>query len=196
MAGEAVDVADVARVVAAVEAAYVAHGRGGALELGAWDAVAVAGAAGAISSKFLAVGTPRSMGFIGCGAVAAAMLAAHRVVFAAAAPRELRCAGDDAAAFAAAHGGRVTSAEEACACDIVCIAQAGAPPGLPRAWFRGGTHVIVAEGAGVIGGEVRAASKRVDDRVASAGAWGTLGEVAAGIKDGRELDELTLYERG
>jgi ornithine cyclodeaminase/alanine dehydrogenase-like protein (mu-crystallin family) len=106
------------------------------------------------------------------------------VVFAAAAPRELRCAGDGADAF----GGRVTSVAEACACDIVCVTQPEVAPTLQRAWFRRGTHVIA---FGPLDPDVLDGAKiTYDDQP---GGWGTLGEVAAGIKDGRELDELTVY---
>ncbi len=190
-----------ADVLAIVEAAYVSQARGGATPasaVAATDPVALAcaAAAGAISSKFMAVGAPRSMGFVGCGGLAAALLDAHRVVFAAAAPRELRCAGADADHFVAAHGGRPTSVEEACACDIVCVTARDAAPALRRAWIRRGTHVIVL-GAGALDEDVRAGARVIVDDPPAVDApqvCGTLGEIAAGLKDGRELDEVTIYQ--
>src|SRR5689334_18813258 len=77
-------------------------------------------AAGAVASRFLAVGAPRSFGLVIDTATqvdaAALALAAHRTWFD---PREVRCAavGAGAEELAAATGGRVASADEALACD-------------------------------------------------------------------------------
>jgi ornithine cyclodeaminase/alanine dehydrogenase-like protein (mu-crystallin family) len=132
---------DIARAVAAVEEALVAAGRGAvpiATEPSPTRLAIAAGATSAIASRFLAVGTPRSIGLIGTGAVARASLAAHRVLFA---PREIRIAdGPAAQALADEVHGRVTTL--------------------------------------------------------SAGVYGTLGEIAAGLKDGRQLDEITLFLAG
>lgn len=208
----------VADAIIAIEDALVAHGRGlmraapevliaapgaavlgdpgGGAALAILDAGAIAalrtGAAGAVASKFLAVGTPRSIGLVGCGLDARVLLAAHRVVFA---PREIRCADPDAeiaARFAADCGGRATSIEEACACDIVCTTVAGAAL-VRRAWIRRGTHLNAMTGTGVLDDDVLEGSKLVTVEATGA-TWGTLGEVAAGIKDGRELDEVTAFD--
>ena len=132
--------------VLAVERAYVAAASGAALPITvAADPPARAqaiAAAGAVASRFLAVGTPRSFGIIIDGAddVAAAALAltAHRTWFA---PRDVRCASTTAgdAALATATNGRVTSVDEALACDIVNVYASQlriAPTQLRR-----GTHV-------------------------------------------------------
>ncbi|MCB9559154.1 MAG: ornithine cyclodeaminase family protein [Kofleriaceae bacterium] len=181
-----------------------------------WLTAVRTGAAGAVASKFLAVGTPRSIGFVGCGVQAQVLLDAHRVLFA---PRELRCADvrpDAAAAFAAANGGRVTSTEEACACDIVCTSTPGVAPVVRRAWLRRGTHVNAmgadAPGKQELDVDVLDGAKLVIDdheqathsgelnvawsqgRLGDAQLYGTLGEIAAGFKDGRELDELTIFD--
>jgi len=210
----------VADAITAIEDALVAHGRGlmraapevlvaapGAAVLGdpirgealaIIDAAAIAalrtGAAGAVASKFLAVGTPRSIGLVGCGLDARVLLAAHRVVFA---PREIRCADPDAAIaarFAADCGGRVTSIEEACACDIVCTTTAANLAVVRRAWIRRGTHLNAMSGVGAFDDDALDGAKRVTVSPAAGATWGTLGEVAAGIKDGRELDEITVLD--
>lgn len=171
---------DVAVAIAAAERALVTLARGpteGELD----DRVAELALAAtcAVSSHFFGVTASRSIGLVGCGPIAALHLAAHRVRHA---PRELRCADLDPAraeAFAIAHGGRVTSIAEACACDLVCVSLAGAS--IERAWVRGGTHLNVTEGA-------------IDDALrAFSHMWGTLAEVAAGLKDGRQLDEITVF---
>lgn len=209
--------------IAAVEAALVADGRGLPAVISLVDDPVVltlaCGAAGAIASKFLAVGTPRSIGLVGCGPRAAALLTAHRAIFPA--PRDVRCADSDpalAARFAAAHGGRVTTIEEACACDIVCTTTDARAPIVRAAWVRRGTH-INAMGAGgddrhelelellrtaklVVGdrgetrraGELRAAW--AVNAIHQSQLWATLGEICAGIVDGRELDEITIYDGG
>jgi hypothetical protein len=188
-------------VVSAAEAAYVAALRdpsappgyawNGALvtiadpptllDAGAVDGLAIA-AAFATAARFLAVGTPRSIGFVGGGELAPVVLAAHRVWFA---PRELRCAG-----FAGETiGGRDVTIEEACACDIVCVLEPAVR--VEASWIRRGTHVALTE-VDSLDREVVSSAKLVGDEPLD-GAWGTLSEVAAGVKDGRELDEITVY---
>ena len=125
---------DLATIVPAVEAACAA-GR-------PWPALApevARAAAGAVASRFLSVGTPRSIGLVAPLPLARLALAAHRVYFA---PRELR---SDDPEVAAALGGRATSLAEACACDLVCIARPDAV--IAAAWIRRGTH-LDAMGAG------------------------------------------------
>jgi len=181
-----------------------------------WLTAVRTGAAGAVASKFLAVSTARSFGFVGCGAQAQVLLDAHRVSFA---PRDLRCADIDAEAarrFADKNGGRVTTVEEACACDIVCTTTPGRGPVVRRAWIRPGTH-INAMGADAPGKQeldeelLLAAMLVVDDRHQAAHSgeinvayakrvidernlYGTLGEIVAGLKDGRQRDEITLFD--
>lgn len=148
------------------------------------NAVAAA-AAGAVASRFLAVGTPRSIGFVGSVAACALSLAAHRVWFQ---PSDLRCAGMPEAEgtdLAAALGGRAVSLAEALAADIVCV---HAPIALEAAQLRRGTHVN-ALAAVSLAEELRAKAELTDEPTG-------LPALAAGLRDGRQLDELTIFVGG
>jgi hypothetical protein len=179
--------------VHAAERAYVAAAVGGGAAVGDGAAVAAASphrayaiaAAGAVASRYLAVGTPRSFGIViddaADAADAALSLVAHRTWFA---PRDVRCAAitGGAAELAEATGGRVVSLDEALACDIVNIHAAQlriAPSQLRR-----GTHVNALR-LDVFDPEVLALATVVRE----AG----LPALAAGLVDGRQLDELTVF---
>jgi hypothetical protein len=142
-------------------------------------------AAGAVASRYLAVGTPRSFGIV-IDAVtevdaATLSLTAHRTWFA---PREIRCAatGTGAAELAAATGGRVVSIDEALACDIVNVYSTRVR--ILPAQLRRGTHVN-AVSADSFDPELLALATVVHE----AG----LPALAAGLVDGRQLDELTVF---
>jgi ornithine cyclodeaminase/alanine dehydrogenase-like protein (mu-crystallin family) len=158
----------VADWVFAVERAYA---NGETVASGARDPRTLA-AAGAVASRYLAVGTPRSFAIVGDGAIS---LDAHRTWFA---PRDLRCTDDK---VAAAVGGRVVSLAEALAADIVCIHT---PLALAAAQLRRGTHVN-ALAAVELDADLRKLATVVDDR--------GLASIAAGLVDGRQLDELTVF---
>ena len=113
----------------------------------------------AIASRFLAVGTPRTIGLVGPAALADACLEAHHVYFA---PTEVRR--DDLRA--------------ACAADIVCIVG---DVTVDASWLRAGTHVNLMRGR--VDGASRAIV--VDDAALAA--------LVCGLRDGRQLDELTVY---
>jgi len=142
-------------------------------------------AAGAIASRYLAVGTPRSFGIVidAITEVDAAMLSltAHRTWFA---PRDIRCAATDtgAAELAAATGGRAVSVDEALACDIVNVYSTRVR--ITPAQLRRGTHVN-AVSADVFDLELLTLATVVHE----AG----LPALAAGFVDGRQLDELTVF---
>lgn len=144
----------------------------------------------AVAAKFLAVGTPRTMGLVGLRDQAPAIVAAQRAY---AAPRELRVFDGSpvaAARIAEAVGGRVASLVEACACDIVV---ARGPVSIRREWIRGGTLVTALDRDVVIEPALLAAAV-VYTAGAPAGVVGhaTLAQVAAGLVDGRVLDEITV----
>jgi hypothetical protein len=172
----------VAEWVLAVERAYVAATRTGvpaprenryahALEM-------ARGAAAALASHHLAVASPRSFGLVIDDLVAASVVTeAHLVWFT---PRDIRCTD---AAVAAACGGRVVSIAEALACDIVCV-QAGTR--IAAGQLRRGTHVNVL-GTGVIDPEIVAT---ITDEPNG------LPALAAGLVDGRHLDEITIFIAG
>jgi hypothetical protein len=141
-------------------------------------------AAGAVASRFLAVGTPRSFGIVIDSPVdvdaAALALLAHRTWFD---PRDIRCAAtvDGAAALATATTGRVVSVPEALACDIVIVYSASAL--VTPTLLRRGTHLNVLH-AHVLDPALHQLATIVDEA--------TLPALAAGLIDGRQLDEITI----
>lgn len=167
--------------VHAVERAYVAAATSGARAqpavTGSQDPRARA-AAGAVASHYLAVGTPRSIGLVG-GRDALYSLEAHRTWFQ---PTDVRCTDD---AVAAEAGGRVVALAEALTADIVCIHE---PMPLAASQLRRGTHVnALADVA--IDDELRALATIADEPRG-------LPALAAGLVDGRQLDELTVFVAG
>jgi hypothetical protein len=70
------------------------------------------------------------------------------------------------------------------------------PIRIERAWIRGGTHLDA--GPAALDEALLAAAKVVVGArdVTLTHMWGTLAEVAAGVKDGRELDEITIFVAG
>jgi ornithine cyclodeaminase/alanine dehydrogenase-like protein (mu-crystallin family) len=161
-------------------AAAIAPAHGAAAEL----AAVAAAAAGAVASRFLAVGTPRSIGLVGDPAACALSLAAHRVWFQ---PADIRWASSTSgdADRAAELGGRAVSQGEALAADIVCL---HAPLSLEAARLRRGTHVN-ALAAVALDDELRALATIIDEPAG-------LPALAAGLRDGRQLDELTVFLAG
>ena len=176
--------------VHAAERAYVAAATGGAVSASApaisadHQARAIA-AAGAIASHYLAVGTPRSFGIIIAGpadvSAAALSLVAHRAWFA---PRDIRCASTTSGAdeLAASTSGRATSLDEALACDIVNIYAPALH--ISPAQLRRGTHVN-ALSLDIFDPELLTLATVVREA--------QLPSLAAGLVDGRQLDELTLF---
>ncbi|HEY0191628.1 MAG TPA: hypothetical protein VGC42_10950 [Kofleriaceae bacterium] len=189
--------------VHAAERAYVAAATGGAAAAAApATAASPAGAtsaspaaaehraralaaAGAIASHYLAVGTPRSFGIVIAGpadvAAAALSLVAHRAWFQ---PRDLRCASLTTGAdeLASATAGRVVSLDEALACDIVNVYATALH--ISPAQLRRGTHVN-ALAIDIFDPELLAFATVVREA--------QLPSLAAGLVDGRQLDELTLF---
>ncbi|MBA3818143.1 MAG: hypothetical protein H0X17_04580 [Deltaproteobacteria bacterium] len=171
--------------VHAVEGAYVTAATGGSVPRGGSPAELprARAALGAIASHYLAVGTPRTLGLIATAdGIAGAVLsvAAHRAWFT---PREIRCA--DLAELATAAGGVVASLAETLACDIVCV---HAPLEIRAAQLRRGTHVNVL-GGGTIDADLRSLATVAEEAR-------DLGALAAGLVDGRQLDELTVFIAG
>ena len=131
--------------------------------------------AGAIASHFLAVTTARSFALVG-GDESVQSLLAHRTWFE---PRDIRCT---SGSVAAAVTGRQVPLVEALAADIVCIHE---PMTLQASQLRRGTHVNAL------------ANVRLDDELEKLATIVTeskgLHDLAAGIVDGRQLDELTVF---
>ncbi|MBL0212464.1 MAG: hypothetical protein IPQ07_01020 [Myxococcales bacterium] len=181
--------------VFAVERAYVAAATGVApTEIGAPSPPSLHdellpkayAAAGAVASRYLAVGTPRSLGLVVHGAesaeAGALSHAAHATWFL---PRDVRVTGLGADGLAHSLGGHVVPLEEALACDIVCV---HAPIAIAAAQLRRGTHVNVLANATLDSDLTKLAT--VTREVPG------LGELAAGLVDGRQLDELTVFVIG
>jgi hypothetical protein len=145
-------------------------------------------AAGAVASRHLAVAAPRSFGIVIDVATqvdaAALSLVAHQTWFA---PHDIRCAAIGAGAedLAAATGGRVVPVAEALACDIVTVHAAYAR--LTPDSLRRGTHVNILW-AGVLDPELY--------RLARVTREPDLPALAAGLIDGRQLDEITIFVIG
>jgi hypothetical protein len=171
--------------VFAVERAYVAAAtrgnpkRGNPSELDDPKNLPRARAAiGAVASRYLAVGTPRTLGLVAEPATfeeAALSVTAHRTWFS---PREIRCA---ESVLAHGTGGVLATLDEVLACDIVCVHS---PIAIRAGQLRRGTHVNVL------------ATATLDDdlrRLAMVTSEAGLGALAAGLVDGRQLDELTVF---
>jgi hypothetical protein len=136
--------------------------------------------AGAVASRYLAVGTPRSFALIGDDPAIACSLEAHRTWFA---PRDVRCTSAQVAAVI--DGARVVALDEALASDIACV---HAPLTLAARQLRRGTHVnALAEVE--LTPELRALAVIVDEICG-------LPALAAGLVDGRQLDEITIFVAG
>ena len=164
--------------VLAVERAYVAAATSAAPPRGDSDPSRARAAAGAVASRYLAVSTPRSFALIGdLGAVLS--LDAHRTWFA---PSDLRCTSE---AVARAVGGRVVTIAEALAADIVCIHE---PLALAATQLRRGTHVNALADV-TLDEDLRAVATICDEPRG-------LPTLAAGLVDGRKLDEITVFVAG
>jgi hypothetical protein len=176
---------ELAEVVRAVERAYVAAATGGAPATLAMPPLAPAlafAAAAAVAARFLAIGTPRSVGLVGATAADRDRLLTCHAVWFAPFP-ELRVDTDDA--LVSAPGARRVSTAEALACDLVLVLRADAP--IASASIRAGTHLSLAPGV-TVDAALRARAIWHDDAA--------LAQVAAGIVDGRQLDEVTVFAAG
>ncbi len=139
-------------------------------------------AIGAVASRYLAVGTPRTMGLIIASPdqVSDAQLSvdAHRTWFA---PRELRCATVDGSHVTTF--GDPATITEALACDIVCI---HVPLTVKTSKLRRGTHLNALAACTLDSDLVADVTPEVPG----------LGKLAAGLVDGRQLDEITVFQAG
>lgn len=124
-------------------------------------------AQGAVASRYLAVDTPRSLAVIGDGLLS---IEAHTTWFT---PKDLR-------STTGLPGTRQVPLAEALTADIVCIHE---PLAIPAGGLRRGTHVNCL--AAVTLPEDLVAQRYDDVR--------DLPALAAGLIDGRVLDELTIF---
>lgn len=152
------------------------------------EAIAAASAC-AVAARFLAVGKPRSLGVISDDPRrAAVLLAGHRVWHA---PSDVRWAGTAAGdAGVLALGGRAVSVEEALMADIVCV---DVPLLVENRAVRRGSHLnLLADGAEAEDELARRAQCYGETMEGAPAKTATLGDLAAGLIDGRQLDEITL----
>lgn len=174
------------------------------------------GAAGAVASRHLAVRSPRSIGIIGCGVQARFLLEAHRALYGSLGVFASDVSTDSMMRFNAEMGCHVGSVQVAASSDIVLTCTPARGPVLKREWIRAGTH-INAMGADAPGKQeldpaILHQAKVVLDDLAQATEsgevnvplhngsyrreqiYGTIGEVVAGSKKGREGDEITVFD--
>ena len=126
-----------------------------------------AAAAGAVASRYLAVGTPRSLAIIGNGPLS---IDAHTTWFT---PKDIR-------STTGLPGTRQVPLAEALTADIVCIHE---PLTIPAGALRRGTHV---NALAPITLPEDLVAQRYDEAK-------DLPALAAGLIDGRVLDELTIF---
>jgi alanine dehydrogenase len=174
------------------------------------------GAAAAVASKHLAIKSPATIGFIGCGVQARALLAGHRAMYGNF--RAIMADVSVAAAerFAKEAGGFTASMDQAGSCDIICTSTPSRSPVLFRSYVGISTH-INAMGADAPGKQeldpriLQDATVVLDDMAQATesgevnvplhtGAYrreqifGTLGEIVAGMKRGRVGTEITVFD--
>ncbi len=164
--------------VHAAERAYVAVATGGAAVPATPSSPRALAAAGAVASHYLAVGTPRSISLVG-GDDAVHSLVAHRTWFN---PTDVRCTSGSVAAMV---GGRLVPLAEALTADIVCIHTTMQ---LAASQLRRGTHVNALAPV-ELDDELKKLATIVDEPKG-------LPAMAAGLVDGRQLDELTVFVAG
>jgi ornithine cyclodeaminase/alanine dehydrogenase len=174
------------------------------------------GAAAAVASKHLAVKSPATIGFIGCGVQARHLLAAHRAVYTGFRAIMADASAEAAEKFAKEAGGFTATMDQAGSCDIICTATPARTPVLFRSYVGISTH-INAMGADAPGKQeldprlLQDAVVVLDDMAQATesgevnvplhtGAYlrrqiyGTLGEIVAGKKPGRTGTEITIFD--
>lgn len=160
------------------------------LSAAALEAIA-AGSACAVAARFLAVGKPRSLGVLCDDPIrAVALWAGHRVWHQ---PSDVRVFGG-AADELVARGGRAVTAAEALTADIVCVDVAMT---LENRLVRRGSHLnLLAPGVEVEAELSDRALCYAETMLGAPAKTATLGDLAAGLRDGRQLDEITLLFAG
>lgn len=203
-----------------VMAVYVLNDPANAFPLAVMDGTLLTalrtGAAGAVASKYLAQGAPKTISFIGCGAQAHTLHGAHQVVFDGFESLAHDRNAATAERFAARVGARVVSLEEAAGADIVCTATPSRAPFVQAQWIHAGAH-INAMGADAPGKRelstetLTSAAVYIDDIHQATGSGeinvplaagdfslddiaGTLGEVVAGVLPKPTLTTTTIFD--
>lgn len=145
-----------------------------------------AAAAAAVAARYLSVGKPRSLGIIAEDPQRAYVLwLGHRVWHQ---PVDVRWAGPASASaeLLARCGGRAAPLAEALTADVVCV---DVELTVELTQVRRGSHLTLVRADAAP--ELAARAICVGEAMSGA-ATVTLGELAAGLRDGRQLDEITL----
>ena len=175
------------------------------------------GAAAAVASKYLAVKTPATVGFIGCGVQARKLLAAHRALYSGFRAVMADVSAEAAEKFAKEAGGFAASVDQAGSCDIICTSTPSRAPVLHRSYVGISTHinamgadapgkqeldtallkksrVVVDEwGQASHAGEINVAVEKAG--YARKDIAGQLGEILAGGKPGRTgAADITIFD--
>ena len=128
-----------------VMAVYVLNDPASAFPLAIMDGTLLTalrtGAAGAVASKHLARGIPKTIAFVGCGTQAYTLHGTHQVVFQGFESLAYDRNDTTAQRFADQVGARVVSLEEAAGADIVCTATPSRTPLVEAQWIQPGAHI-------------------------------------------------------
>ncbi len=174
------------------------------------------GAAAAVASKVLAIKSPATIGFIGCGVQARALLKAHKTLYGGFRALMFDAVPSAAEAFAKERGGFTASVDQAASCDIVCTSTPSRAPVVFRSYIGISTHInamgadapgkqeldpkILAEATVVLDDLAQATESGEVNVPLHAGTYrreqihGTLGEIVAGKKPGRVGTEITVFD--
>ncbi len=174
------------------------------------------GAAGAVAAKYLAHPTPQVVGFVGCGVQAHTLHDALRVVFPNFEVQAFDLNDKAAKTFAEKAGGKCATLEQTAGSDIVCTATPSRSPLLRRAWIQDGAHINAmgadAPGKQELDPQILLDAKLVIDELHQATSSGEinkpfsegtitpaaihadLGEIVAGLKPGREGNEISVFD--
>ncbi|MGB3049509.1 MAG: ornithine cyclodeaminase family protein [Polyangiales bacterium] len=203
-----------------VMAVYVLNDPANAFPLAIMDGTLLTslrtGAAGAVASKHLAQRSPKTIGFVGCGAQAYTLHGTHQVVFDGFESLAYDRNEATAAAFADRVGARVVSLAEAAGADILCTATPSRTPLVKPEWVHRGAH-INAMGADAPGKQelatelLQSSAVYIDDIHQATGSGeinvplaagdieveqlaGTLGEVVARLLPKPDVSTTTIFD--
>ncbi|MCC6028353.1 MAG: alanine dehydrogenase [Archaeoglobus sp.] len=179
------------------------------------------GAAGGVAAKHLARENSKVFGFIGCGKQAIFQLLAIKEIFDIELVKAYDISEKAELAFKEfckkeGVDCRITNAKDACDCDVLITTTPSTSPVVKKDWIKEGTHINAigadAPGKQELEIEILKKSKIVVDDLEQAlhggevnvahslgiirreNIYATLGEIVAGIKKGREGNEITIFD--
>jgi len=179
------------------------------------------GAAGGVAAKHLARENSKVFGFIGCGKQAIFQLLAIKEIFDIELVKAYDISEKAELAFKEfckkeGVDCMITNAKDACDCDVLITTTPSTSPVVKKDWIKEGTHINAigadAPGKQELEIEILKKSKIVVDDLEQAlhggevnvahslgiirreNIYATLGEIVAGIKKGREGNEITIFD--